>query len=211
MSQQALIIAAGVALLAVALLSVLAVPTRPDGELTRLAEIVAAMVGLALLAVGLRRALGAARGSGPRERDGRFTDIELRAMVRAMVAVAGSDADIDRREVEVIRRTFHDLTGDALEPALLETVRGEALAPGYSVVNDLKLRHSHISPPMRELILRACCAVSFADGAVRGSEVDRLGELATILGIDGADFHRVMNEARDDYITGREVRAKPAG
>jgi uncharacterized tellurite resistance protein B-like protein len=132
-----------------------------------------------------------------------ITDIEVRAMLRAMIATASSDGSIDPAEVATVETVFCAVTGEAFDPLLFERLVAETLSPGYAIRNDLKLKHAPIGAETRHLILSACARVMFADGSIQSAEVERLTALADLFGIDHADLHQVIHDAREEYVVRR--------
>lgn len=206
--QRAGLFLAGAILFVAGVATALLLPGGEEGSPIRLAAGIVAAVALILGAIGLyglvagRKTAGEAvepAHAGERQSD----DLEVRAMLRAMIATASSDGEIDPREIDTIRAVFCQVTGEPFDPLLFARVEAETLSPRYAIAGDLKLKHAPVSADMQRRILRACALVLFADGSMLSREVERLTALGDLFGMDHREVHQMMHAAREDYAEGR--------
>jgi tellurite resistance protein len=212
--QHAIPLVVGGALLAISVAALVLMPDQGETDDWLFAVLAIGAGALGLLAVGAqghlsaraerrararRRSQNVAGGAGA----GGTTDIEVSAMLRAMIATASSDGSIDPAEVATIETVFCAVTGEAFDPLLFERLVAETLSPGYAIRDVLKLKHAPIGAETRHLILSACARVMFADGSIQSAEVERLTALADLFGIDHADLHQVIHDAREEYVVRR--------
>jgi len=108
-------------------------------------------------------------------------EIELRALVRAMVAIAAADGKLEVAEVNSISHIYEELMGHPLKLGMVTKVSETMGGKNYSIHDDLGLTQAEISAAMKENIIRACYLVMVADGEASKEEKQRINEIATTL------------------------------
>jgi len=103
-----------------------------------------------------------------------------------MIAMAASDGRFDDREIEMIQRTYHELTAKELTA---DDIRHAASAntKGDDILGELRRASGQLSTPTKEEIIRGVYLVLLADENISGEEKKRLKDIAHSL--DVAEIH----------------------
>jgi uncharacterized tellurite resistance protein B-like protein len=103
-----------------------------------------------------------------------------------MIAMAASDGRLDEREIEMIQRTYLELTAKELTA---DDIRHAALAntKGDDILGELRRASGRLSMPTKEEIIRGVYLVLLADEKISGEERKRLKDIANSL--DVAEIH----------------------
>lgn len=160
------------------------------------------LVGLLQSAIGLAQNL-AYRMKSPEDKARHRAKIELRALVRAMVAMATADGTLDDKEISMIVGIYRDLIGHPLERSLVVKISETMQVPHFSIHDDLGLTQAEISESMKETIIEACYLVMVADGAIDETEKHRISEVAMTLKIPVERAVKLVESLREKDQTRR--------
>lgn len=112
-------------------------------------------------------------------------------ILKAMVAVAGSDGQIDERETGLIQQIFLDqsgraITADAVARAA-EAAKGDLIAEFAAAAKILDL-------DTKEEMIRAAYLVLLADDRIAGEERKKLKDIAAALQIPEIHFGAILED-----------------
>jgi tellurite resistance protein len=113
-------------------------------------------------------------------------------ILKAMVAVAGSDGQIDQRETGLIQQVYRDqsgrsLTADEVARAAEVNAKGDTIAEFAAAAKGLD-RHA------KEEIIRAAYLVLLADDRIAGEERKKLRDIATALQVSEIHFGAILED-----------------
>jgi tellurite resistance protein len=113
-------------------------------------------------------------------------------ILKAMVAVAGSDGQIDQRETGLIQQVYQDqsgrsLTADAVARAAEANAKGDAIAEFAAASKILDLS-------TKEEMIRAAYLVLLADDRIAGEERKKLKDIAAALQIPEIHFGAILED-----------------
>jgi uncharacterized membrane protein YebE (DUF533 family) len=112
-------------------------------------------------------------------------------ILKAMVAVAGSDGQLDEREIGLIQQVYRDqsgrsLTANEVERAA-EAVKGDLFAEFAAAAKVLDL-------DTKEEMIRAAYLVLLADERIAGEERKKLKDIAAALQIPEIHFGAILED-----------------
>lgn len=113
-------------------------------------------------------------------------------ILKAMVAVAGSDRELDAREIGLIRQVYEDQSGRAIEAGEVERVAA-ANAAG-DLLRDLAAAGKTLDMTTKEEIVRAAYLVLLADDSIAGEERKKLKDLVAALQISEIHFGAILED-----------------
>lgn len=113
-------------------------------------------------------------------------------ILKAMVAVAGSDRELDAREIGLIRQVYEDQSGRAIEAGEVERVAA-ANAAG-DLLRDLAAAGKTLDMSTKEEIVRAAYLVLLADDSIAGEERKKLKDLVAALQISEIHFGAILED-----------------
>lgn len=153
----------------------------------------------AVLVGGVQLAIGAGQFAlfhlrSPEGKQLHFAKIELRALVRSMIAMASADGKLDPSEVGMIAGLYERFVGGTLDNQTITRVANDMMKGDHSIHDELKSTQSQISSSMKDLIIKCCYLVTIADGTLEPNESKRLSELADTLSIPGNRFRMLIAE-----------------
>lgn len=125
-----------------------------------------------------------------------FAQIELKALVRSMLAVAAADGHLHEEEVLTVQQIVRSVAGVDLDVETVEKIFGQMNSKNYSIHDDLKSTQSQLSPEMKKLIVKACYFVVHADNDVDAREKKRWSEICGALNLSGVEVQRILEEVR---------------
>jgi tellurite resistance protein len=113
-------------------------------------------------------------------------------ILKAMVAVAASDGQLEAREVDLIQQVYRDqsgrlLTGDDIMRAAEAHAEGDTLA-------DFAAAARRLDRPTKEEIIRAAYLVLLADDRIAGEERKKLKDIAAALQIAEIHFGAILED-----------------
>ena len=113
-------------------------------------------------------------------------------ILKAMVAVAGSDRELDGREIRLIQQVYQERTGNALaeeEIALtaVANAKGDLLAHFGTAGKTLGV-------PVKEEIIRSAYLVLLADNRIAGEERKKLQDISAALQIPEIHFGAILED-----------------
>ncbi len=120
------------------------------------------------------------------------TGAEADWILKAMVAVAGSDGRLDEREIGLIQQVYQDqtqrpLTADDVARAAEAGARGDTIAEFASAARTL-------DEPSKEEVIRAAYLVLLADDRIAGEERKKLKDIAAALQIPEIHFGAILED-----------------
>jgi tellurite resistance protein len=112
-------------------------------------------------------------------------------ILQAMVAVAGSDSQLDEREIGLIQQVYRDqsgrsLTADEVKRAA-EAVKGDLIAEFAAAAKVLDRN-------TKEEMIRAAYLVLLADARIAGEERKKLKDIAAALQIPEIHFGAILED-----------------
>jgi hypothetical protein len=110
-----------------------------------------------------------------------------------MIAMAAADGRVDEREIELIQRTYHELTAKSLEKEEI-TKASTANAQGDDILGELRRVSKRLSEPSKEEIIRGVYLVLLADDKIAGEERKRLKDIASVLDIDELHLGTILED-----------------
>jgi tellurite resistance protein len=113
-------------------------------------------------------------------------------ILKAMVAVAGSDRELDGREVRLIQQVYQDRTGHPLtEEEIARTA--EANAKG-DLLAQFAMAGKTLGVPAKEEIIRSAYLVLLADNRIAGEERKKLQDISSALQIPEIHFGAILED-----------------
>lgn len=113
-------------------------------------------------------------------------------ILKAMVAVAGADRELDGREAALIQQVYEDQSGRAIETGEVERVAA-ANASG-DLFRDLAAASKSLGMDTKEEMIRAAYLVLLADERIAGEERKKLKDLAAALQISEIHFGTILED-----------------
>lgn len=114
-------------------------------------------------------------------------------VLRAMIAMAAADGNIEEREIELIQQTYQELTAMPLAREKIEKA-AEANMKAADLVAEFEDVSPKLSIPTKEEIIRGAYLVLLADDNIAGEERKRLKDIAAALGISEIQFGAILEE-----------------
>ena len=113
-------------------------------------------------------------------------------ILKAMVAVAGSDGGLDSREIGLIQRVYQDqsgrsLTADEVARAAEASAKGDAVAEFGAAARLL-------DQATKEEVIRAAYLVLLADDRIAGEERKKLKDIAAALQVSEIHFGAILED-----------------
>jgi uncharacterized membrane protein YebE (DUF533 family) len=114
-------------------------------------------------------------------------------ILRSMIAMAASDGRLDDREIEMIRRTYRELTATELAADDIRQA-AEANSKGDDILGALRRASAQLSTPTKEEIIQGVYLVLLADEAIAGEERKRLKDIANSLGVTEIHLGTILED-----------------
>jgi len=113
-------------------------------------------------------------------------------ILKAMVAVAGSDGQLDERETGLIQQVYQDqsgraITADEIAQEAAALAKGDAIAEFAAAAKALGL-------DTKEEMIRAAYLVLLADDRIAGEERKKLKDIAAALQIPEIHFGAILED-----------------
>ena len=113
-------------------------------------------------------------------------------ILKAMVAVAGSDGQIDQRETGLIQQVYQDqsgrsLTADEVAKAAEANAKGDTIA-------EFGVAAKVLDQAAKEEVIRAAYLVLLADDRIAGEERKKLKDIAAALQISEIHFGAILED-----------------
>ena len=119
-------------------------------------------------------------------------DSEADWILKAMVAVAGSDRQLDERETGLIQQVYQDQSGQSLTA---EQVARAAEANAKSdMIAQFAAAAKVLDQATKEEIIRAAYLVLLADERIAGEERKKLKDIAAALQISEIHFGAILED-----------------
>lgn len=109
-----------------------------------------------------------------------------------MVAVAGSDRELDGREISLIKQVYHDRTGRFLTEVKIASAT-EANAKG-DLLAEFGAASKTLDIPTKEEIIRSAYLVLLADNRIAGEERKKLQDISAALQIPEIHFGAILED-----------------
>jgi tellurite resistance protein len=113
-------------------------------------------------------------------------------ILKAMVAVAGVDRELDDREIGLICQVYQDQSGHELE--LVEVERVASANAASDLFREFAAASRTLNPETNEEIVRAAYLVLLADDRIAGEERKKLKDLAAALDISEIHFGAILED-----------------
>jgi len=114
-------------------------------------------------------------------------------ILKAMVAVAASDRELDARETGLIQQIYQDQSGRALSTDEVERA-AEALAKGGDAVAAFAVASKTLDQGTKEEVIRCAYRVLLADARIAGEERKKLKDIADALRIPEIHFGVILED-----------------
>jgi len=122
--------------------------------------------------------------------DNRGTETDW--ILKAMVAVAGSDRELDGREIRLIQQVYQDRTGHPLSEEEI-TRTADANAKG-DLLAQFGTAGKTLGVPAKEEIIRSAYLVLLADNRIAGEERKKLQDISAALQIPEIHFGAILED-----------------
>jgi tellurite resistance protein len=113
-------------------------------------------------------------------------------ILKAMVAVAGSDGRLDSREVGLIQQIYKDQSGRDLTAD--EVARAADASAKGDVIAEFGAARKTLDEQSKEEIVRAAYLVLLADDRIAGEERKKLKDISAALGIPEFHFGAILED-----------------
>lgn len=113
-------------------------------------------------------------------------------ILKAMVAVAGADRELDDREIALISQVYQDQSGRAIE--VIEVERVASANDAGDLFKELAAASRTLGVETKEEIVRAAYLVLLADDRIAGEERKKLKDLAAALDISEIHFGAILED-----------------
>ncbi len=113
-------------------------------------------------------------------------------ILKAMVAVAGADRELDDREIGLICQVYQDQSGRAIE--LVEVERVASANEAGDLFKEFAAASRTLGMETKEEIVRAAYLVLLADDRIAGEERKKLKDLAAALDISEIHFGAILED-----------------
>ena len=120
------------------------------------------------------------------------TNSEADWILKAMVAVAGSDGQLDERETGLIQQVYQDQSGRALSADRIAR-EAETIAKG-DVIAEFAAAAKVLDLDAKEEVIRAAYLVLLADDRIAGEERKKLKDIAAALQIPEIHFGAILED-----------------
>ncbi len=113
-------------------------------------------------------------------------------ILKAMMAVAGSDGQLDERETSLIQQVYQDQSGRALSAEEIAR-EAAALAKGDAIA-EFAAAAKVLDQDTKEEMIRAAYLVLLADDRIAGEERKKLKDIAAALQIPEIHFGAILED-----------------
>ena len=112
-------------------------------------------------------------------------------ILKAMVAVAGSDGQLDEREIGLIQQVYRDQSGRSLTA---DEVKRAAEAVKGDLIAEFAAAAKVLDQNTKEEMIRAAYLVLLADERIAGEERKKLKDIAAALQIPEIHFGAILED-----------------
>jgi hypothetical protein len=118
--------------------------------------------------------------------------VEAKWILKAMVAVAGADRELEPREIGLIQKIYQDRTGHALSE---EEIARAALSNARSnLFAEFGEASKFLDRSTKEEIIRSSYLVLLADNRIAGEERKKLQDISVALQIPEIHFGAILED-----------------
>lgn len=133
---------------------------------------------------------------------------ELRALIRAMMAMAKSDGELEKRELDVIRAIIANVTNNEIGWGTVNDVCTEVALEQKPITIYLAEKERGLDEDVKKLIIRCSFMIAVSDGKIAEDELTLLLSIGQALRIDAADVHNIIEEVLASTISSVAEQAK---
>ena len=112
-------------------------------------------------------------------------------ILQAMVAVAGSDSQLDEREIGLIQQVYRDQSGRSLTA---DEVKRAAESAKGDLIAEFAAAAKVLDQNTKEEMIRAAYLVLLADDRIAGEERKKLKDIAAALQIPEIHFGAILED-----------------
>lgn len=117
---------------------------------------------------------------------------EVDWILKAMVAVAASDGQLDAREVGLIQQVYLDQSGGSLN--VEDVTRAVEAHAGGDILAEFAAAAKRLDRSTKEEMIRAAYLVLLADDRIAGEERKKLKDIAAALQIPEIHFGAILED-----------------
>ncbi|TRC97164.1 TerB family tellurite resistance protein [Mesorhizobium sp. WSM4303] len=117
---------------------------------------------------------------------------ELRALVRAMMAMAKSDGNVEKTELDSIRNIINSVTKNQIAWATIDEVCKELSLEKKSIPNYLADNAANFEDSIKELIIHCSVMIAAADGRITEDEFALVSTMGQSMRMQAADVLKIL-------------------
>jgi len=121
-------------------------------------------------------------------------EASLRAILRAMMATAAADGEIEDSEVDSIATIYEQIFGATLEENWIRENAEQMLKDDFDIYEAISDEKDIIDPNIIPLVFQASYFVAAADGTIDDNESKILMKIANALGMSDTDIQNNLSE-----------------
>lgn len=156
----------------------------------------AILVGAIQFIVGLFQWL-AYQVKSPEGRAVHHAKVDVRLLLRSMIAIAAADGTLDDGEIVLIQIISKALLGGEIEESRIREVFNQMKGKDY--LEEIASIASEVTPMGAELAVRSAVMVSLSDGEMTSDEHILISRIAAKLGVAGDRLKHCVSEAHSLY------------
>lgn len=152
---------------------------------------------------------------GPEGKAAHHLKVDVRVVLRSMIAMTAADEKLDEGEVAIIRLVSQACFGQPLDKEAIEECFQQMKGDLTAFEDELNRIGGQVTEEGAFTALKAACMVAMADGEVHQSEIQAVRKLAGALRVGGDKLEDCVSSARaaiNELLHAQEQqRAAPAG
>ena len=133
----------------------------------------------------------------PEKKSEHRLSIDLKVIVRGMIAVAAADNKLDESEIIVIEMITYSLFGKALDRHTIKTIYQDMQKNKKNVIEEFESIANQVTPNAAHLAVKAATMVALSDGEFHKNEFNKITSIAELLQIEADQFVEILDEAKN--------------
>lgn len=158
----------------------------------------AVIVGIIQFAVGLFQ-WTAYQAKSPEKRAEHHAKVDIRLLLRSMIAVAASDGKLEEGEAAIIQFVSRAVLGEAVDKDTIRKVFNEMRGADY--IEELSRYARETTQEGADLAVKSAVMVSLSDGEMTNVERTLIAEIARALNVTGKRLNKCVEQANDFYAS----------
>jgi len=160
----------------------------------------AILVGAIQFVVGLGQFL-IYQSKSPEKKADHHAKVDIRVLLRSMIAVASADGKLKDGEVVIIQMVSSHIFGEPIDEDTITKLFDQMKRKDFSLYEELEAVAAQVTPDGAEMAIKAAAMVALADGELHKKEEEDLVLMANVMNVNGDRLAQVFGEARETIDT----------